>query len=57
MKEPADDMTSLKAELKALKTEVDTLKEFVRALYSMIDDEECDGEEYSGGFVPGRFNT
>ncbi|MDR3283350.1 MAG: hypothetical protein LBS92_07095 [Candidatus Methanoplasma sp.] len=56
MKEPSE-ITSMKAEIKALRAEVDTLRDFVRALYSMMDDEECDCEEYSGGFSPGRFNT
>ena len=48
----------MQLQIDALKAEVKTLKEFVRALYNMIaeDDDDYD-DSYSGGAEVGRFNT
>ena len=48
----------MQMQIEALKAEVKTLKEFVRALYNMIaeDDDDYDGD-YPGGAEVGRFNT
>ncbi|MCK9322407.1 MAG: hypothetical protein RBR05_00665 [Candidatus Methanomethylophilaceae archaeon] len=53
------DVESLKAEVKALRTEVKDLKDFIKAMYSMIsEDEEYDAPgEFVGGVEVGRFNT
>ena len=50
--------TEMQMQIEALKAEVKTLKEFVRALYNMIaeDDDDYDGD-YPGGAEVGRFNT
>jgi len=46
----------MQLQIDALKAEVKTLKEFVRALYNMIvEDEEED--DYLGGAEVGRYNT
>ena len=48
----------LQQQIDALKAEVKTLKEFVRALYNMIAEDDDDYDEgYSGGAEVGRFNT
>ena len=47
----------LQRQVDSLKKEVEVLKEFVRALYNMIIDEESDDEEYVGGIEFGRYNT
>ncbi|MBQ6547583.1 MAG: hypothetical protein IJL79_01405 [Candidatus Methanomethylophilaceae archaeon] len=49
----------MQLQIDALKAEVKTLKEFVRALYSMIadDDDDYDDGGYPGGAEVGRFNT
>ena len=56
MSEPT--VKELQMQIDALKAEVKTLKEFVRALYNMIteDDDDYD-EDYSGGAEVGRYNT
>lgn len=48
----------LEKEIKDLRTEVRDLRDFVKALYSMIveDDEEYVGTD-PGGIEVGRFNT
>ncbi len=54
-----EDITELRAEVDALKTEVAGLKEFIRAMYSMVIDEEdyeCQDDMYMGPAV-GRYNT
>jgi len=52
-----DELTALRAEVKALKEEVAGLREFIEAMYSMMsEDEEYDDMSYSNsGF--GRYNT
>jgi len=52
-----DELTALRAEVKALKAEVAGLREFIEAMYSMMsDDEEYDEPPFgSSGF--GRYNT
>ena len=47
----------LQQQIDALKAEIKTLKEFVRALYNMIAEDDDDYEEYSGGAEVGRYNT
>ena len=48
----------MQMQIDALKAEVKTLKEFVRALYNMITEDDDDYEgDYSGGAEVGRFNT
>lgn len=49
---------NLRKEIKELRTEVRDLKEFVKALYNMImeDDDEYVGSD-AGGIEVGRFNT
>ena len=48
----------LQQQIDALKAEIKTLKEFVRALYNMItEDEDDDYEDYPGGAEVGRYNT
>jgi hypothetical protein len=52
-----DELTALKAEVKELKKEIAGLKEFIRAMYSMMSEEEEEdpfGID-SSGF--GRYNT
>jgi len=53
------DIENLKAEVKALRTEVKDLKEFIRAMYSMIseEDEGYDAGDFLGGAEVGRYNT
>ena len=54
MSEPT--VRELQQQIDALKAEVKSLKEFVRALYNMIvEDEEED--DYLGGAEVGRYNT
>jgi hypothetical protein len=53
------DIESLRTEVKALRSEVRDLKEFIRAVYSLINEEE---EDYLCGDSPGdaeigRYNT
>jgi len=52
-----DDLTALKAEVKALKDEIAGLREFIQAVYSMMSEEEeyDDPPLYNSGF--GRYNT
>jgi cell division protein FtsB len=51
-----DEVTALRAEVKELKKEVAGLKEFIRAMYSMMSEEEdYDDSLGSSGF--GRYNT
>ena len=45
----------MQMQIDALKAEVKSLKEFIRALYNMIV--EDDEPEYAGGIEMGRFNT
>ncbi|MCQ2052705.1 MAG: hypothetical protein MJZ03_02045 [archaeon] len=45
----------IQMQIDALKAEVKTLKEFVKALYNMIADDDCD-DEYMGG-AGRKFNT
>lgn len=54
-----DKEMQMQMEIDALKAEVKGLKEFVKALYSMItdEDEEYDASDYPGGVEVGRFNT
>ena len=47
----------MQLQIDALKAEVKTLKEFVRALYNMITDDDDDYDDYSGGAEVGRYNT
>lgn len=47
----------MQTEINALKAEIKGLKEFVRALYTMIADDDDGYEEYTGGVEIGRFNT
>ena len=47
----------MQLQIDALKAEVKTLKEFVRALYNMITEDEDDYEDYTGGAEVGRYNT
>jgi hypothetical protein len=55
-----DEVAALKAEVKALKNEVAGLREFIQAMYSMMNDEE-DCHDLSMGFGGnsgfGRYNT
>lgn len=49
----------LQGQINQLKSEVKALKDFVRALYAMINEDE-DGDyqsDYVGGVEVGRFNT
>ncbi len=46
----------LQRQIDSLKKEIAGLKEFVRALYGMITEEEED-DEYTGGIEVGRYNT
>lgn len=54
-----NDIKLLRDEIKSLKAEVEDLKEFVKAMYCMIadDDEDYDEGEFIGGPEMGRFNT
>lgn len=53
-----EDIESLRAEIKALKTEVNSLKEFVKAMYCMLnEEEEYEAGDFTGGAEMGRFNT
>jgi hypothetical protein len=54
-----EELKSLKEEIRALRSEVDTLKDFVRAMYSMIGDDEDfdDGNEFVNNLSSGRYNT
>ena len=47
----------MQLQIDALKAEVKTLKEFVKALYNMITEDEDDYEDYTGGAEVGRYNT
>ena len=47
----------LQLQIDALKEEVKTLKEFVRALYNMITEDDDDYEDYPGGAEVGNYNT
>ena len=47
----------LQRQIDSLRQEVEGLKEFVRALYSMIIEDEDDDEDYVGGIEFGRYNT
>ena len=47
----------MQLQIDALKAEVKTLKEFVRALYNMIAEGDDEYEDYAGGAEVGRFNT
>ena len=47
----------MQMQIDALKAEVKTLKEFVRALYNMIADDDDYDDDYGGGAEVGRFNT
>ena len=47
----------MQMQIDALKAEVKTLKEFVRALYNMIADDDDYNDDYGGGAEVGRFNT
>jgi hypothetical protein len=53
------DIELLKTEVRALRSEVKDLKDFVRVLYSMIDDgeEEYLCGDFPGGVEVGRYNT
>lgn len=56
----SEEITLLKEEVKALKTEVAGLKEFIRAMYSMMnEDDEYDDTPYElyGSPGMGRYNT
>lgn len=59
MTEPTENEIRMQKEIDDLKSEVQSLKEFVKALYAMIneDDEEYDASDYLGGAEVGRFNT
>lgn len=58
MTELTENELILKKEIDDLKAEVKSLKEFVRALYAMInDDDEEYSSDYAGGAEVGRFNT
>lgn len=54
-----DELTALRAEVKALKKEVAGLKEFIEAMYSSMvsEDEECDDFNGLGNTPFGRYNT
>lgn len=49
----------LQKEIDELRTEIKTLKDFVKALYAMINEEEEyePSSDYKGGVEVGRFNT
>jgi hypothetical protein len=51
-----DDVAALKAEVKALKVEVAGLREFIQAMYQMMNDED-DYDDPPGGSGFGRYNT
>ena len=53
MNDPSNERIQI--QIDALKAEVKTLKEFVKALYNMIADDDCD-DEYTGG-TNRKFNT
>lgn len=59
MSEPTENEIRMQKEIDDLKAEVQSLKEFVKGLYAMIndDDEEYDASDYLGGAEVGRFNT
>lgn len=59
MNDPSNKEAQMQMQIDSLKAEVSTLKEFVKALYSMIatDNGESFDDEYSGGFELGRYNT
>jgi len=53
-----DELTALRAEVKALKEEVAGLREFIEAMYSMMsEDEEYDDLSYGGNSGFGRYIT
>jgi len=51
-----DELTALKAEVKALKDEIAGLREFIQAVYSMMSEEE-EYDDLSGSSGFGRYNT
>jgi Septum formation initiator len=54
----SEEITALKEEIRMLRSEMESIKEFVKAMYGMIgDDEDYDSSEYSGNAGMGRFNT
>ena len=55
--ERAHRQRELQQQIDALKAEVKTLKEFVRALYNMITEDEDDYDDYTGGAEVGNYNT
>jgi len=55
MSEPT--VRELQQQIDALKAEVKTLKEFVRALYNMITEDDDDYEDYPGSAEVGNYNT
>jgi hypothetical protein len=53
-----EEITALKEEIRVLRSEMESIKEFVKAMYGMIgDDEDYDSSEYAGNAGMGRFNT
>mgnify|MGYP000964924659 CR=1 FL=1 len=53
-----DELTAPRAEVKALKEEIDGLKEFIQAMYCMMSDEdEYEDQPGFGGPGFGRYNT
>ena len=53
-----DEYREMQMQIDALKAEVRTLKDFVRALYNMIsEDDDGYDDTYPGGPEIGRFNT
>jgi len=55
---PTDELSALKAEVKALKSEIAGLIEFLQAMYSMMsEEEEYDEPPTFGNSGFGRYNT
>jgi hypothetical protein len=57
---PKDEVTVLRAEVKALQKEVAGLREFIQAMYSMMSEEDEEYDEPPGLFGNsgyGRYNT
>jgi len=53
----SEEITALKEEIRMLRSEMESIKEFVKAMYGMIsDDGDYDTSEYAGAGM-GRFNT